>query len=557
MLNIGSNKGPEKPVDVTAGRRGKAPFMKGKERARLFTAVLGLLLVLLVAGPVILQQLQSPTGGPGQQGDPLAVPDMAFPSLDGAPALPGVDQIAKWQDQIDHFLADPNAIFGRIDAAIIGWMRAQLAIDEEQPASFPLRLSSDDLSKAVIDAQYRPRTGERVLLAGTLVDRADAPITGGETWSWQLLEAAPGRYALVLTRGEADVLELGRPVTLVGRLIGTLPLPVDASGDAEAGAVQEVLVVGATRGSHRDEQKTVVTSLLGLEDPDDEQRAFIRDDSILADADETALRLELRPYYYLLGLVLRDRTTPGVYDEAGPVTAAEADLHYNPQDQRGRPFTISGRVQHAWEDHIVSMDQPFGVSRVFRIWLWNYAQIQEEYEEGGETRQRNQRVLGVYEIAAIVGPDAVLPEPRSWVEATGRFLKTQRYQVAPEYILNRANTERLSDSSYTKLLVTDGFRATPPEKPVSMLPFIIGYVTVIISLIIFMMVLVARDRAKADDYKAPVRKLRASRRRLNKEGRLHPQAEGDSAADAAETTGEPSEADDPESTAGVSDSPEQ
>jgi hypothetical protein len=94
---------------------------------------------------------------------------------------------------------------------------------------------------------------------------------------------------------------------------------------------------------------------------------------------------------------------------------------------------------------MVAVDRPYGVERVFRLWL-------VRFDKG----------WALYEVAAVVDRDAVLPKEGDSAKAMGRFLKNQAYKVNIDRIKDRENeVVRQSDSVYSKFIVSNGVKITP------------------------------------------------------------------------------------------------
>ncbi len=312
-------------------------------------------------------------------------------------------------------------------------------------------------------------------------------------------------YSGVAAKQEQDTENDGSQDAVVS---DTLLLPTMAAFEGQ------VVTAEADKGQQ-------LTSLLRLGSVEQAGSGPFRiDHTVFEDVNDMGLRLERRPYYYLLGLVLRDPTTPGAYDGIIDAVDNEEQLHFHSQEYRGKPVSVRGQVLRAWEDWDVSQDQPFGVVRVIRMWIWAYVPERKQVPVDGEMRTLTSSQLGVFEIAAMVNDNRPLPEPRDTVYANGRFLKVQRYRTSDNFVFNRgslADADRaLSDSAYFKFIVTNGFESTPPREEVSTLILKVGFLVVFVSLLFFILYLIDRDRGRMDDYKRPVRKLRRSRRALQK-----------------------------------------
>lgn len=508
---------------VTRNRRVE-PFMKRREIVVVGMVAFTLAVVLFAFMPETCSSREAVEN----PGDPHAIEAMPYPDLRALGPLASEADIAHFSDRIEEYLERPDRIFGQPMAVIIGWARQQLARDAERTVGLPMRITASDIARSSADPQFRLRNGARVAASGFLLERHPAPIIADdaegaestETWYRFLVQAEPDVYFQALVRGEAAELIEGQEINLVGRYVGMESHAV-ASDDADASEVPLLTMVAQQGRQRSTDRATEVTSLLRLGVPDvPGVGSWRRDPSVFETVDDTNLRLERRPYYYLLGKVLRDRSTPGAYDDAQNAMLMEEELHHHAPEHRGKPFTLTGHVLRAWEDWEVARDQPFGVARVIRMWLWNYVPEERTIVVEGQERHITTSQIAVYEVVSIVSSDTPLPRPRDTVNVTGRFLKIQRYQTSQNFVFNRgslADPDRaLSDSVYFKMFVSDGFTIIPPREPTSILVLKIAFLVIFTSMLIFFVRLMDRERVRLDDYKRPVRRLRKARRELRK-----------------------------------------
>jgi hypothetical protein len=365
---------------------------------------------------------------------------MGRPLYESLPALPGEAEIAELRAPARELVAIGQPVpltASGLDAMTMAWAEASLDHDRQTPP-LPQRLAAREL---VLSDHVR--LGTPLIVEGQLEDRLPAPVTGAER-SWQRLLVAleEGQFVEVVSDAPAAAqLPLGRPVRVTGRLLGYGDLAT-----AGGGTQHLPLILG------RALVEPAVPSQAG-DALAEYQRAWSQPEGLYAGIDDARLWVETRPYYYLLGQLLRERSTPEVLADAPDGNQAADDVHLRPDEFRGKPFRITGYVYQAWEDQDVKRDQPFGVGRVVRVMLWrrDIAPVTESLD-GVETRKIRQ-VLRLYEWAAVT--DQPLPKRGDYLTATGRFLKKRAIAVDADPRRDQANNvQRQSDRVYTWLYAT-------------------------------------------------------------------------------------------------------
>lgn len=394
----------------------------------------------------------------------LVLKPMLRPSLDAMAPPPPPAEVVAARPAADAMVAagqPPPLAADGLDAATVAWAVSRAAADRQAPP-LPNRLSAREL----VLADHVP-IGTALIIEGRLDDRL--PVAMGESerpWQRLLIALDGGQYALVLAGPESADLVLGLPARVTGRLLGYADMPVDpqavkpaaapAGGSTTpagppAAAMQTVpLLLGRIVAEVRTAQASADDAL------GDYHRPWTMPEGIFNDVSDFRLWTETRPYYHLLGQVLRDRSTPAELDAAPDGNQAADDVHLDPEKYRGKPFQITGYVYEAWEDPDVARDQPFGVGRVVRTLLWrrDIAPVTESLN--GKPERKVKQVLRLYEFAAIT--DQPLPERGTLLTARGRFFKKRAIAVEPDSLRDRVNNvQRQSDRVYTWLYVTDGW----------------------------------------------------------------------------------------------------
>jgi len=364
---------------------------------------------------------------------------MARPGWDALPALPTAAAITAEREVAEDLVrvnaGVPLTSIG-LDAITLAWAEARLEADRITPP-LPQRLMAPDLLLS-----DHVRLGTPLIVEGKLEDRLPGKVEGSERpWQRLLLAIDEGQFVEVLSEARAaSEVPIGMQVRVTGRLLAYDERP------AGTGKVQIPVVLG----------RVVVESAA----PKDEQdalaefhRPFSMPSELFGEVDDFRLWTETRPYYFLLGQVLRDQTTAGAWDGAQDGNIAADDLHMRPGEFRGKPYTIKGYVYEAWEDREVARDQPFGVGRVVRMLLWrrDIAPVTESIN--GVEKRALKQVLRLYEFAAIT--DQVPPPRGTLLTTTGRFFKKRAIPVKVSEQQDKANeVQRQSDRVYTWMFVT-------------------------------------------------------------------------------------------------------
>lgn len=440
---------------------------------------------------------------------------MPRPAYDALPALPADTEVAVQREAARALVARGAAVpltASGLDASTIAWAEARLEADLQAPP-FPQRLSARDLIMP-----DHVRLGTPLMIEGRLEDRLPAPVAGSpRPWQRLLVAIDEGQFAEVLAdERSAAQLPLGANVRITGRLLNYGELPAGAKPLTVPIVLGRVLVESAGPRDERD----------GLAEY---HRAWTMPENLYADVDDFRLWTETRAYYYTLGQVQLDKTTPGVYGEVPDGNQAADEVHLRPADFRGKPFTVTGYVYQAWEDPEVARDQPFGVGRVVRVLVFRRDLAPYTETKDGVSETTVKLVLRLYEFAAIT--DQPLPPVGSLISATGRFLKKRAIAVEPDALRDKINkVERQSDRVYTWMYVTGPWQYVPEPPPDRIGPFGWGIAVVgLIGLVVGIVWWRKEVREGAQRAERKVAELRA--RRLAATGRTAPPA-GTSPADA-------------------------
>lgn len=559
MVDLRSN--PVRPRQAFATRRrGESePSLRPREKLKLALLVgVTLAFVAIWLGHWASTRTGGADGGrrdATRDREPL--PRMDIPDLERAGSLPTYDEIKAQAPNIAFLRRneqDPHFFLSGLELPSIAWARSQILDDRDDP---PLvqSFSSEDF------VRDRVRHGKAVLVTGSLVDYREDRIAGSgddpdEVWYRLTLllphgeqggEAEKPLFMHVLAPEWAtperadggDGFTIGLALHVVGRYLGLAELP-DVAGDTE-----KVPVVVASSVAHR--QETDVESFLhlgALPEPAPDGR-LVPDESIFDDLDDVRPVLETKPYYYLLGLVKYDLGVPSAYDEAVDITAITREIHQEPHRFRARPVTVQGTVLDAWEDVQVAQAEPYGVQRVFRIWVWRIVH-----------RLGQQPFHDLYELAVIVtDADRELPRVGDRVAATGRFFKWHGYRVDqhPLQAVVDDAPERYSDTTYFKMVVAPDFTLFPEPEPPDWSVLKVVFLVLALTFAVGMGFLISREHRGHDRYKEPMRRLRATRRKLRERQRAGGEtpeaeepssgnAEGEQPASGAEGTGPTEEA---------------
>jgi hypothetical protein len=442
---------------------------------------------------------------------------MERPSIEALPPMPSAAAVAAQAESAQELLKGGSAPLwiDQPDAGTMAWVEAQFAHDRAQPP-LPQRVTAKDLVLGYV------RAGSTVLVSGLLEDSRPAPVEGADHgWQRMVVAIEPHRYVELIAPDSAGGLEVGKEIQAVGRYLGPgalpaadRPAPAAGASAAEPGkpaaepAPVKLPVIAARVVSS-------VEAVAAADNPYTMSGAWRLPDDIYQNVDDNLLILETRPYYYLLGQVKLDLTTPGVFDHPADGNRTANDIHKQPADFRGKVFTVHGHVFHAWEDEAVAKDHPFGVDRVVRVIMWSEDWgPYEQQDANGKITVSNKLVLRAFEIAAI--SHQPLPQPGEVITATGRFLRLRAMEVKPNANRDaRSGYQRQSDRANTFLFVTNEFTVVPPEDKYD------GTTLSIITLVgaaIFsgMLLILARKEVKREELVFDsVRKLRATRNALD------------------------------------------
>ena len=448
-----------------------------------------------------------------------ALAPMPGPRLSDAPALPEQTAITAEIAIVHELIADRATVRHEdvLDALTLAWAQELLTADRAAPPIPQHALARDLLMGGV-------RPGAAITLHGRLLDSIPAPIAGAATGYQRLsIQMDELQIAQVLAPETAATLVIGRDVQVLGRFLGTAAVPSGTAGDTQ----MPLIIARNVRAS---EQTT---------DPGDDDLAEMRglipkqlpDDLYTNVGDERSI-LETRPYYFLLGQARVDRDGEAtVYDHAPSGNLTADDIHQKPDSFRGKPFTITGYVYRGWEDSNVARDQPFGVTRVVRLLLWNrdFGKVTEDID--GKPTIKSQ-ILRLYEACLVT--DQPLPERGAKIIVNSRFFKFRAIPVTPSSLRDKRNqVQRQSDNVYPFVFVGSGytFEAPPPMYTFSWMDTIIA--ACCIGLGILMLVLVRRDLRLEGLVGAQIRKFRATRQALAQARKIggKPVAQTDTAAD--------------------------
>lgn len=460
----------------------------------------------------------------------IPLPVMARPSMESLPALPDAAAIAAQRESAANLLAEnANPLWaGQPDAGGLAWMQVAFERDQSTPP-LPQRVTARDL------VLNHVRVGSAVLLSGMLEDSQPAPVAGQERgYQRLLLSLEKDQYVEVIAPATtaADLL-IGKEVQVVGRYLGpatiaaavpaddgkptvppapgapasTLPAPAPA-----AAAQVRLPLIAARVAFHAAERKS------DDDNPYVMRGAWNPPADLYANVDDDLLILETRPYYFTIGQVNLDRTTPGALTNAQSANKEAALLHRKPADFRGKPFTVHGHVFHAWEDEGVAKDQPFGVGRVVRAILWSEDWGPYDVTDAtGKVTTSNKLVLRAFEIAAVTHQP--LPKPGDILFATGRFLRMRAMEVKPNERRDRAlGVTRQSDRAFTFLFVTQGWEDVEPPIQYDLTWAKVGLVLAAILLAALLLNMARKESNREELVFDSVRKLRQSRGELKKAG---------------------------------------
>lgn len=451
----------------------------------------------------------------------IPLPPMAKPSIATLPALPDAAAIAEHQSGVGEQLANGTVPLWieQPDASTLAWVKAVLARDLATPP-LPQRVEARDL------VLRHFKVGENLVISGLLEDSQPAPVAGSSVGYQRLLITLPGeQYLEVLAPESARNLLIGDEIVVVGRYLGFATLPLAEAPAIPVEAAKAPLDPAAPVVTAPPAATSVQVPMIAarIADKPAVQRAVdnpyvMRGEwrlpaDLYANVDDDLLLVETRPYYFTLGQVLLDRTTPDQLKDIGNANEMGSAIHREPSKFRGQPFTIRGHVFHAWEDPGVAHDQPFGVSRVVRIIMWSEDWGDWDINEGGEIKTKRKLILRAFELAAITHQP--LPLPGEVITASGRFLRLRSMEVPPNVERDRRlGIKRQSDRAHTFLFVTNEFTVIPPVADYDF--SVLGILVVVVAALLGggLLWIARREGQKKEEVFDSVRKLRESRQAL-------------------------------------------
>lgn len=434
------------------------------------------------AEPVIEERVLDPTP-PARLADAAPLPDAAAV----AALIPTVREVIADRATVRH-----EDIIG---AETVAWAQELIAADTAAPP-IPQRALARDLILGMAD-------GAAVTIHGRLVDSVAAPVAGGAGFQRLAVQLDEQQTVQVLAPPEAATLVIGRPVQVIGRLLGKAPLPTGEQGET-------LVPLIAARVARPDEEGSPES------EPDlAEMRTGVPpglSDDLWSNVGDERSVLETRPYYLLLGQAKVDRATEGQFADAPSGNANADDIHQDPARFRGKPYTVIGSVYKSWEDPNVARDQPFGVAKVRRILLWNrdFGKVTEQVD--GKTVIKSQ-ILRLYEVC--VSGDQPAPERGARIAVDGRFFKFRAIPVKSDTLRDARNSvTRQSDNVYTFVFVGAGYRIIPPPPAYELGSFDVIAVAVALAFIVLFVMLRRRDSRLESQISGQVRNLRSTRRTL-------------------------------------------
>lgn len=521
MLNFQPKK-PGKPggftLDPVERERAKAQVSRRRYLHLLFLAG-----VIIVTGALLFNFMDSlrnalaPVTNRLNQEIPLE--PMPKPSIATLPALADAAAIAEQRPNVK--AANLPLWIEQPDAPTLAWVETVIKQDLAVPP-LPQRVEARDLLLRHV------KIGENLVVSGLLEDSQPAPIAGAAAGYQRLLVALPDQqYLEVLAPEAARDLLIGEEVVVIGRLLGFATLPV-----AELPPTPPAAVPGATASpvtaspttttpaativqvpliAARIAAKPAVTR--EIDNPYVMRGEWKMPPDIYQNVDDDLLLVETRPYYFTLGQVLLDRTTPEAYEKAGSANTEATAIHREPAKFRGQPFTIRGHVFHAWEDPGVANDQPFGISRVVRIILWSEDWGDWDINDGGQVKTTRKLILRAFEIAAITHQP--LPQPGEVITVSGRFLRVRSMEVQPNAERDkRLGIKRHSDRAMTFLFVTNDFTIIPPGATYDFTLLGLAVIVLAVGVGAALLLMARRESSRKDEVFDSVRKLRESRQAL-------------------------------------------
>ncbi|MBA3708804.1 MAG: hypothetical protein H0W83_08310 [Planctomycetes bacterium] len=427
---------------------------------------------------------------------------MPQPILADASPLPTAAAIDGMVEGARELMKNPQGVYlhiGELDALTLAWMREQLALDAAAPP-IPQRLNARDLIAGDLHA------GVPALISGRIEDSVAAVPEGmADGYQRLLLSLDDHQFAEVLAPPEAGSLVIGHEVQVVGRFLGHDTMPT------ASGVAVKVPLVAARVVAENDR----AASELGLEREWQSGGEWTMPADLFSDLSDERTIIETRPYYYLLGQVKLDLSTPDAYAKVLDGNARANDIHQDPDKFRNVPMRFTATVYRAWEDPDVARDQPFGVSRCVRILAYHsdFGPITENID--GVEKTRTRIVQRMYEFA-VTGSQPI-PQQGALISAIGRFMKFHALPVKENQARDRAHqVQRQSDKVYTYFLIANGYSEAPPAPPARFHYPLWGLIVtlVILALLTVFWFQMRRENRQADQVQVQVRKFRDTRRGL-------------------------------------------
>lgn len=431
----------------------------------------------------------------------LVLKPMATPRLSDAAPLPDTAAIAAELPTVRELIADRANIRHEdaLDALTLAWAGELTSSDRTVPP-IPQRVLARDLLLGGV------MPGAAVMIHGRLLDSVAAPIAGGEAYQRLAVQLDEQQIAQVLAPASASELVIGREVQVLGRFLGSAPAPTGTSGET-----QMPLIVAREARPAEHAANDVDAD---LEEMRGTVPAHLPDDLYANIGDERSV-LETRPYYFLLGQARIDRENgPEVFATVPAGNDVADDIHQRPADFRGKPFNLTGYVYRAWEDPNVARDQPFGVARCLRVLMWHrdFGKVTELLD--GKPTVKSQ-ILRLYEVCLI--GDQPAPARGALITVSGRFFKFRAIPVNPDSLRDRRNdVHRQSDYVYTFAFVGTGYAAVPSEIRYQFRWVDTVVTAAAIGLTILLIVLLRRDRRLESRIGDQVKRLRSTRKALQR-----------------------------------------
>lgn len=461
-----------------------------RKEVRLLLLLPVLVLVLAVAIQGLLRLREALPAGPGEPviAERVLNP-MPPPRLYDAAVLPTQAAIDGVAPVVAELVAAGATVRHEDDIgpATLAWADHLLRQDLAAP---PLPAATDAHDLVLGDLP----PGAPITTEGLVLDAQSA-----DAWLRLVVDIGQDQYLQVLAR-PTEAVVIGRRLRLVGRYLGTALIPSGTTGDT-------VTPLALARVVHP-------LAASGTEDQDlaEFRTGFPRslpDDLYHGISDERNI-LERRPYYTLLGQAKLDRDDPTALAAAGQGNALADHIHQDPDAFRGRLLHVTGRVYRAWEDPLPARDQPYGITRVIRILLWNRDLGRVTEIDDGKPRFRTQ-ILRLYEVA--LATDQPLPARGEQIVVTARFLKFRAIPVARDRLRDERNgITRQSDRVYPFTFVGSDYRVIPPS-PVYEFTWVSGVGVLVTSLLaLFLWWTVRRDHQLESLVSKQIHNLRKTRR---------------------------------------------